>query len=151
MKPGTEERAQAPDTRTKPLTGRIPTEDELFFIAWGRETLKSNLQLTNSILSQLLTLNTALLGGSVVLLSPKHSVECARWWAIILFLFGLIFSFVGILPYTEKIDRRSPTQIETHKSRVLEYKLGLIYLSALFTGVAFFVIIVGMTAKYFFS
>lgn len=42
--------------------GRPPTEEEIFYSTWGRETVKNNINLCNDILKQLITISSALLG-----------------------------------------------------------------------------------------
>ncbi|MFD2273724.1 hypothetical protein ACFS07_29065 [Undibacterium arcticum] len=42
-----------------------------FYFEWARESIKSSIALANDILKQLVTLNTALLGGASVLLNEE--------------------------------------------------------------------------------
>ncbi len=51
--------------------GSRPSEEEEFYVAWGRETLKSNLVFANEVLRQLVTLSATLLGGSIAFLDAS--------------------------------------------------------------------------------
>ena len=103
-------------------TGRPPSEEEQFYLAWGRESLKTNLQLVNNVLQQFLTLSASLAGGSVLFLSkdtiPAHLITPV----LLLFMGALVASLVGMFPYVGNIDLASPVRIKLHKERALRYK-----------------------------
>ena len=47
----------------EPLKGRPPTEEEIFYLEWAKESLKKNIENADAVLAQFLTLNTALIAG----------------------------------------------------------------------------------------
>ena len=131
------------------MSGTPPTEEDKFYLAWGRESLKRNIEIANQVLQQLVTLNTALLGGSVFFLSAEFSVEFARWIVVALLLLALAVAFIGVLPYEGKIDLRIPKDIKAHKEKALRHKRFFVTVSALFTGGAFGFAIAGVAIHRF--
>lgn len=78
---------------------RLKTEDD-YYAEWALESIKSSINLANDVLRQLLTLSTSLIGGSVVLtesklLYPPH----LRFIVIVFFIAGLVYAFMGVIPY----------------------------------------------------
>jgi hypothetical protein len=47
----------------EPLKGRPPTDEEIFYLEWAKESVKKNIENANAVLAQFLTLNTALIAG----------------------------------------------------------------------------------------
>src|ERR1043165_5944762 len=101
--------------------GRPPTEEEVFYIAWGRETIKNNISLCNDILKQLITLSSALLSVTLIF---EGIVTNERWKALVAFTFfcSLIVAFIGLLPYERKVQLHTPEEIKKHKQQALKSK-----------------------------
>lgn len=119
---------------TQPLPGSAPSEDDLFYLEWGKETTKKNIENAHGVLTQFLTLNTALMGGSVVFLSPSAVDKAWQTIALGLFFIGLFISFVGILPHETTANLISPSEIKQHKEIALHRKRVFMWLSAFSTG-----------------
>lgn len=98
------------------------TDEEKFYIEWGRETLKNNLTFANEILRQLVTLNATLLGGSIAFLSDNVIDATLKTVIICFFLLSLIVSFVGIMPYESSVDLRIPAEIRQNRQLALKWK-----------------------------
>ncbi|WP_109124981.1 hypothetical protein [Dyella sp. C11] len=108
---------------TPPIqTGRQVTEEEKFYLDWGRESLKANLQLANNVLQQLLTLSTSLAAGGVLFLSKETVPAWLIAPVLLMFMLALVASLWGIFPYGGVINLSSPAQIQAHKTRALRHK-----------------------------
>jgi len=71
------------DKNKTPQAGQAPSEDDTFYLTWGKETLKNNINLSNDILKQIITLSSALLGvlpyeKTVSINSPSQIKEFKR-------------------------------------------------------------------------
>jgi len=119
---------------SQPLPGSAPSEEDLFLLEWGKETTKKNIENAHGVLTQFLNLNTALMGGSVVFLSPGAVDKAWQTIALGLFFVGLFISFVGILPHKTTVSLISPSEIKLHKEEALCRKHVLMWLSAFATG-----------------
>lgn len=117
-----------------PIQSKPPSEEELFYLRWGKETIKKNIENAHGVLTQFLTLNTTLMGGGIAFMKPE-SIS-ATWLGVSLFLFfwGLVFSFLGVLPHETKVNPISPTQIKKHKELALLKKRRLMWSCAVATG-----------------
>jgi len=128
-------------------TGRPPSEDTEFYLAWGRESLKANLKFANEVLRQLVTLNASLLGGSIVFIEEALIGNLFRWLAIAGFLLALVFSFLGMMPYEGSVSLRKPDEIRMHKSRALAQKRFCLWTAGYLMAMAFGIVIAGMVLK----
>jgi type III secretory pathway component EscV len=126
------------------VSGRPPSDEESFYTRWARETLKRNINLANEILKQLVTLNTALLGGSVLFLAENMMPGPLRFLAILSFFAALIVSFFGVLPYEAHLDIKNVTAIRNHKQRALHHKRKYLWGSALCSALGFGFVIAGL-------
>jgi len=131
------------------VSGRPPSDEELLYIQWVRETLKNNINLANDVLKQLLTLNTALLGGSVLFLAQNMMPGFIRFFAILSFFAALIVSFLGVLPYEAHLDIKNVMAIRNHKKRTLDHKRKFLWGSALCSALGFGIVIAGLLIKQF--
>ncbi len=109
--------------KTTPIKATAPSEDDEFYISWGRETLKNNINFLNEVLRQLVSLNVALLGGSIIFLDNRFVDDTFKVIVILAFLFSLMFSFAGIMPYGRSVDLRVAEDIRKHKRFVFILKL----------------------------
>ena len=93
-------------------TGGVPSEQDLFFVSLGDELVRRNLPYLNDVSRQLVTLSTALAGGSIAIL--RDADMCFPWLrfvAIAIFLLALATSLLGMLPRAGEITRRAPNVI----------------------------------------
>lgn len=114
-------------------TSRAPTEDELFYQEWGRETLKANIGNAIDVLKQLITINVALLGGAAVFLEGSDLAPASRALILFAFFVGLVSSLLGVIPTESEVDCRVPEEVKRHKSRALNQKRWFLGISAGFT------------------
>jgi len=128
-------------------TAKKPTPEETFYADWARESIRHNLDLANDILRQLITLNTALLGGSVLFLDEHLVPSPLRFLAILSFLVALILSFLGVLPYEGQVDIRNITAVREHKQKAFRHKHAFLWYSAFGMALGFGFAIAGLLIK----
>jgi hypothetical protein len=126
------------------LEATTPSEEEKFYIEWGRETIKNNLIFANEVLRELVTLNSALLGGSIAFLDDTMLDPTLKPIVVALFLLSLIVSFLGIMPYESFVDLRVPDQIQQHKRRALRWKRRFLWTAGGLIALSFTVAITGL-------
>lgn len=115
----------------KAQIGEEPTIEESFYIQWGQELLRNNLSFINSVLRQLVSLNSAFLAGSLLLLDEKTvGTNLVKTVDILLFL-SLFISFLGIMPYSAKIDLRKPEEVKRFYENSLRWKSTCTWLSGI--------------------
>jgi hypothetical protein len=56
----------------EPIMSAPPSAEDLFYIKWGEESLKKSIENAHGVLTQFLTMNTGLMGGSIVFLKPEN-------------------------------------------------------------------------------
>lgn len=121
------------DANTNIIEGRKPEYDEKFYLDWGRESLKNNLTLANDILKQELATNTALLGIFIAFLDKQTLLPIYKLSSCVLFLIGIVISFLGLLPYEKMLYIDDPDGIRSHKKKALTHKRRYIWVSAIIT------------------
>lgn len=119
---------------TDPVKSTPPSDEDLFYLRWGEETIKKNIENAHGVLTQFLTLNTALMGGGIAFMKPESISSIWLAFSLSLFFFGLVFSFLGVLPHETKVNPISPTQIKEHKELALLKKRWLMWGCAAATG-----------------
>ena len=112
---------------------RVTTDDEVFYIQWGYETVKANIGTANEVLKLLITINVVLIGGGAAFLYKSDVPENFRIIILAAFFIGLILAFVGIFPRESAIDIRIPEKIKAHKNRVLDSKRCFLWVASVFT------------------
>ena len=120
------------------------TEEEKFYMEWGKETLKTNIERANNVLQQFLTLNTALLGGSVVFLSQEILGKMFHGISIACLFIGLVLAFLGIIPYESKVQLNIPADIKNHKEKALKDKRCFLWATAIATGSGLLIAAIGV-------
>lgn len=122
--------------------GKPLSEEQKFYINWGQETVKNNIKLSNDILKQLISLNSAILGFSIIF---DTIVLDKTFEIIVLFTFflSLIVSLIGLLPYEKKVNLDTPEEIKVHKNNALNHKRKFLWISA-FLMLAGFAIVLGL-------
>jgi hypothetical protein len=132
------------------VLGESSPADELdtFYVEWARESLKRNLPFVNEVLRGLVTLDTALLGGSVLWLGPQIVPAWFRLAVVLCFLLSLAAAFWGMLPYTgTAVDLRCPDLIHKHKTEALRTKQFWVWVAAWCLIAGFAVALVGLLAR----
>ncbi|HWY12615.1 MAG TPA: hypothetical protein VN026_14880 [Bacteroidia bacterium] len=126
--------------------GRQPSEDDNFYVTWGRETIKNNITLANDILKQLVAISSALLGVTIIY-EKVVSNEILKVCVLLSFLLALVISFLGVLPYEAKVQLNVPSDIKEHKRKALVHKLRLLWISAISLMVGFSFVIAELISK----
>lgn len=126
--------------------GQQPTEEELFYTAWGQETIKNNITLCNDILKQLITINSALLGVSIIY-DNIVSNDVIKILVLLSFFFSLIIAFLGVLPYENRVLMSSPEDIKIHKRNALKHKRQFLWVSAVAIIIGFALVIGELLVK----
>lgn len=103
-----------------------PTEEDLFLLEWGKESLKKNIGIVNDALQRMVTLNSALLGGSIAFYDDKVMPTAAKFWVELFFLIALISAFLGMLPKEERVDLKCPADVKAAKKHILDSKIVLL-------------------------
>jgi hypothetical protein len=128
------------------IEGTEPTEEEKFYMLWGLESLKNNISILNKILRQLVTLDTALLGGSIAFLNDDIINYSFKIWVVFLFFLSLIIAFIGNLPYESRVDLRKPQRIKEHKEKTFKHKRRYLWGSAIVLALGLGIAFAGMVA-----
>ncbi len=118
----------------EPVQSVPPSHEDIFYVKWGEETVKKNIENAHAVLTQFLTLNVSLMGGSIVFLDPKYINKIWLITLLSLFFIGLCISFVGLLPHESTISCISPSEIKLHKKQALCKKRCFMWCCAVATG-----------------
>lgn len=127
-----------------PLKSSPPSDEDLFYLEWAKETIKKNIENAHGALVQFITLNTTLLGGSIVFLKPEVIGKVFLSASFSLFFIALLISFLGILPHESTVSIISPSEIKAHKIQALSKKRKLMWSCAAFTGSGLLIMGVGV-------
>jgi hypothetical protein len=120
------------------VTGELATAREQFLLEWGRETWKKSGEQAASSLQRLVTLNTALLGGTLAFPQGIQMHPGFRWTAAAWFLVSLAFAIYHGIAQTEPVDIDDPYAIEAYKERLTAERVWANRIAAgcLFVGLA---------------
>ena len=120
---------EGPGSRS-PVRGIPPTAQELYLLAWGQETLKENLKLTNDILRQQVTLSAALIAATIALRGTAILTTTTASVTLAILVLSLLLAGLGAMPYESQVDLFQPDAILAHKERAFRYKISLLRASA---------------------
>lgn len=107
----------------------LPSSEDLFYIEWGRETLKNSIKVLNGVLSQFITLDTALLAA---LIGFFNKIGANTWVKVLsgaFLMVSLVIALIGQIPTGKVIDLRMPLLIKEYKSGIIARKKLLMWLS----------------------
>lgn len=93
------------------VVGEVPSEEEMFYVAWGDDLIKDTINAINQSLRQLVTLSTALLAGVVAFFDKGAIPHGAMVAAMILLLASLTAGLIGSIPFSMEVGRRVPAEI----------------------------------------
>lgn len=97
------------------------SEWDIFYVEWAKESAKRNIPLVNDLFAKLITLTTALVGGSFL---AGGSIMPA--WAVVVssmfFIASLAASCFGIYPHASRVLMDCPEQIAIQKREALQSK-----------------------------
>ena len=124
-----------------PAQGVKADPDDLFYIEWARETKKKNIAVATDALQRLVTLNCALLGGSLALYSSGILPKWIQPVVILLFFLSLLCSVYGMIPQLRDVDSNDPAAIRDRKDKTLNEKVWVLRAASFFLIVGFLVCI----------
>jgi len=124
-----------------PTLGKPTTVKEDFYLSLAGEFVKNNTKFVNEVLRQLVTLNTALLAGTIAFMNKDVIREGFKIPIIICFLGGLVIAFKGVFPYSGNISFLNPVRNELFNKNALEHKLWYIKWSGISSLIGFLLII----------
>ncbi len=127
-----------------PIQSKRPSEDDEFYLTWGRETIKKNIELVQSVLIQMITLNTALLGANIIFLKPGAISGYWQSASLAGFFLALAVAFIGIHPHESLVSTISPEQIKSHKVAALKKKRRFMWSSAILTLSGLLILAIGV-------
>lgn len=114
------------------IASEFPTDEDLFFLEWGRETFKENVTIINETLKLFITLNSGLI--SVFIGFHKQIFSNPSPWDIItpagLLIVSLIAAIVGVYPISQMVNLLSPDEIRDYKLRRSSFKRKALSVSA---------------------
>lgn len=128
----------------QPIESLPPSNEDLFYLKWGEETIKKNIENAHALLSQFLTLNVSLMGGSIVFLNPNYISKDWLIASLSLFFTGLCIAFIGLLPHESNVSAISPSAIKTHKEDALFKKRCFLWSCATAIGVGLVTLAIGV-------
>jgi hypothetical protein len=98
-------------------------EDD-FALQWGRETLKDTIPRLDAALQRLITLDTALLGGSIFFVSSDILPHGFRLSAMFAFLASLAVAFYGSQLVGQNLALGDPDAIRSMKAQITTHRYG---------------------------
>lgn len=130
------------------VQGEYPSSEEQFYYQWGEETEKAIPGQLLDTLKQLVTLNTALIGGSLVGLREDLMPAGCRLVVVGFFILSLLAAMVGIVPGVQTfVPYNQPAAVRDHKQAVVARRASLIRAAAMFLIAGFAAVFVGLVWK----
>jgi hypothetical protein len=102
--------------------GRPPPADPDFYLEWGQENAKAFLTNANTALGQLLTLSTALLGGTIAFWNYIPITQAYRFVVVAALLFTVLVSLFSAMPSEGSFTSNSASDIRAYMEHVFAYK-----------------------------
>jgi hypothetical protein len=103
-------------------TGRTPPADPDFYIKWGQESAKAFVANANTALGQLLTLSTALLGGTIAFWSHVPFAQTFRFAVVAALLFTVLVCLFSAMPSEGRFTSNNAADIRDYMEHVFAYK-----------------------------
>lgn len=105
------------------IKGQKPSQEDMFYIEWGKVTLKENISALNDAFRLFITLDTALLSAYLGFYDEiKVHPPWLKMLPATLAVLSLLSSIVGIYPASVGVDLRIPEEIKTYKIRRARFK-----------------------------
>jgi hypothetical protein len=126
----------------EPIVTRPPSPSNLYYAEMGREIEKQTIPRLSDALQRIITLSTAMLGGSAFFLTPGTIPDGAKAGSLFLFLMSLTMAFWGSLPYGCGVCPTCPDEVREFRRGSVEWKWWLLAWSSwlLLFGLAFIAI-----------
>ncbi len=126
------------------LESEAPSREDLFYVEWGRETLKENIPVLNDVFKLFITLDTLLLSIYWGLYGRTTGVYLSIWEAVLpagLVTLSLIVALMGIYPFPMRVNLAVPQLIKEYKERRVRFKSICLAISSIALVVGFIVLI----------
>lgn len=100
----------------------VPENLKVFYKDWSKELIKENFKTANTALGQILTLSTALLGGSIAFWNNLPIGKPFNFIVLAFLLVTVIISLVATTPSVGSFDPENPDDIKRHVLILFRYK-----------------------------
>ena len=108
------------------LDGTPPSKEDLFFVEWGRETLKESISTLNDAFKLFITLDTLLLSAYLgfyeKVLGNSYFLSWQAILPALLIIVSLVFGIIGIYPFAKSVNLAAPQEIRQYKESRLAFK-----------------------------
>jgi hypothetical protein len=132
------------------LEGAAPTKEDLFYLEWGKSTLKENLAILNGMFRLFVTLDTTLLSAYLGFYDKVFGAEFSLSWQATLppvfVIVSLIASIVGIYPFGQRVNISAPQEIRKYKEKRARFKSRCLAVAAIMLILGFIVLLVARLA-----
>ena len=135
----------------KAVQGTQADDEQVFYVEWAREIFKANIPTVTDSLQRLVTLNCALLGGSLTLYDEKVLPFYLHPYVVMSFFLALVSSVIGMLPITKDVDPNDPKDIRDKQQQTLAFKRSALNIAFGFLVLGFGFCIYGMLATFYFG
>lgn len=105
------------------VQARPPTTMPDFYLQWGRENVKEYAKNANTALGQLLTLSTALLGGTIAFWDRIPIDVLYRRFVIAALLVTVFICLYSAMPSEGSMDLADPEDIRRHMEELRDTKM----------------------------
>lgn len=126
----TAEQIEAPEV----LESVAPTGEDLFYVEWGKETLKENIAILNSMFRLFITLDTTLLSAYLGFYEKVFGSTFSLSWQAMLpavaVIVSLTASIVGIYPFGQAVNLAAPQAIREYKEKRARFKSSCLAVAA---------------------
>ncbi|HLO43949.1 MAG TPA: hypothetical protein VK175_06415 [Leadbetterella sp.] len=109
----------------KEVIARKPTEKELFYLSFGPEIIKKQLDVATEILKQQMSICIGLLSVSLIFEDIMKDSEVLKAISLLAFFVATVVAFVGMMPFERRnIWLNSPSDIERYVTDSIAFKKG---------------------------
>lgn len=126
--------------------GRAPPTDPEFYKNWSKENSKEIIKTANAALSQILTLATALLGGTITFWKTIPLTEPYNFIVLALLLVTITICLFSAMPVFGRYDQTSPDDIRDFMEYVIQQKKHRLNIAKVALFVCILAMIVGLIA-----
>jgi len=126
------------------IEGVLPSMEDIFYLEWGKETLKENISILNDTFKLFITLDTILLSAYLGFYEKVlENLPSLSWQTIIpalCVIISLTTSLIGIYPFPKSVNLSAPQEIKKYKEIRLKFK-SICLMVAAFTLVCGFIVL----------
>jgi hypothetical protein len=112
---------QPPDD-SMPIVGVKATPENAELFKLGKRMIEGSIETVQDTLRQLLTLSTALLGGSIAFMNEQLTPLGFKAVCVLFFMATVGISFYGTMPYSAGLVPNIPESVRETRDRALESK-----------------------------